>query len=87
MRVSRLIDLADMGAVAQWLVDNQHDFDIVPRTPTKQMRGAFHASMDDHNDGIEYVGCPDDQWTAMLNVHDNDATALELINNKLSEEL
>lgn len=69
MKISKMIEQMDMGAMVQWLIDNQYNFDIVPVRPTKEMRRAFHNSLEKHENGEECHGSPDDQWLAMLNEH------------------
>lgn len=69
MKISRLFDLYDEQAVLKLLKEKQYDFDIVPVRPTKEMRNAFHDSLERHEHGEERFGSPDDQWLAMLNEH------------------
>lgn len=65
MTIKQLLNL-DNGSAIEWLIENQYDFAIVPRVPTKEIRMAFHESMDDFNNGVEDVGSPDDQWKVMI---------------------
>jgi hypothetical protein len=56
----------DISEVMDWLLENAWDFALVPREPTVEMRHAFHSSMDEHKEGNEIEGAPDDQWDAMI---------------------
>ena len=69
MKINALFDAMDESAVIKWMKENQHNFDIVPVKPTKEMRESFHVSLDMHENGEERFGSPDDQWLAMLNAH------------------
>lgn len=69
MKISKLFDHYDEQAVLKLLKEKQYDFDIVPVRPTKEMRAAFHDSLEKHERGEESFGSPDDQWLSMLNEH------------------
>jgi len=50
---------------------------LVPEKLTREVRQAFHESMERHEDGDEIEGCPDDQWNAMLaEIQDGDSLHL-----------
>lgn len=36
MNINDLLKM-DMGQAAEWLIENQHDFEVVPKKPTQQM--------------------------------------------------
>ena len=69
MKLSRMLDRMDEAMLIKWIKENQYDFDIVPVKPTKEMRQAFHESLEEHENGEECFGSPDDQWLAMLNAN------------------
>ena len=69
MKLSNLFDKYDEQAVIKLLKENQYNFDVVPVKPTREMRKAFHESLEKHEQGEESFGSPDDQWLAMLNEH------------------
>lgn len=49
---------------------DKDNFAVVPRSLSRDMRIAYHESIEKHEDCQENLGCPDDQWTAMLEAHE-----------------
>jgi hypothetical protein len=49
---------------------DKDNFAVVPRSLSRDMRIAYHESIERHEDCQEDLGCPDDQWTAMLEAHE-----------------
>ena len=65
MDINKLMEM-DMSQAVEWLVENKERFALVPRNLSREMRLADHESMERHEDGQAYIGCPDDQWTVMI---------------------
>ncbi len=66
MKIGKLINEMHAGEAVDWLIENELKFAIVPRELTKDMRIAFHKSMEYHENCNEAKGYPDDQWDAMI---------------------
>lgn len=66
MNIEQLINM-DMGSAADWLIDNQHRFALVPFEPTEAMCKAFHEAQEEWEAGE--VESPDHQWQAMLETY------------------
>ena len=76
--IKRIVDLERVGNEYRTLVADlryiylkeqerdKHNFAVVPRSLNRDMRIAYHESIERHEDCQEDLGCPDDQWTAMI---------------------
>jgi len=71
MKISKLINEMNAGEAVDWLIENEPKFAIVPRELTKDMRVAFHESIEDHENCNEDKGSPDDQWDSMIEAHES----------------
>ena len=62
--------LADIKRIAELEKErNEGNFVVVPRSLKRDMRIAYHESIERHEDCQEYLGCPDGQWTAMIEAY------------------
>ena len=64
MKIEDLLDM-DAQTAIEWLIENQYEYAIVPREPTKAMRRAYHAASEEWEIGGT-KGSPDYQWDEMI---------------------
>jgi hypothetical protein len=63
--------LADIAKITELEKERDEDnFVVVPRSLNRDMRIAYHESIERHEDCEEYLGCPDDQWTSMIEAYE-----------------
>ena len=67
MIMSELLKM-DMGQAIDWLIENQNNFELVPTTPSVEMREAYHDTQERFEE--ECIGeSPDSHWSAMIHTH------------------
>ena len=62
----RIAELEEIVKALKEQERDKHNFAVVPRSLNRDMRIAYHESIERHEDCQEDLGCPDDQWTAMI---------------------
>lgn len=62
---------SDIDQVIEWIINNQHDYVIVPRELNSEIREEFHQAQEDWDNGDTEECSPDHQWKAMLNCIEN----------------
>ena len=71
---SSIRSVSDIDRIAELEKErNEANFAVVPRKLTKGMRIAYHESIERHENCESVIGCPDDQWVAMIEQYESKA--------------